>query len=265
MRWCGSDPMMRGVFHRASKILISPDTLALIPRRFRHKCEIQMPVYLTTEYLRKSAATSKRSGLRILYAGRLVDWKGIDIALHAIHHLKQSHPNIRFTIVGEGPSKAKLNRLIRKLDLSAVVDCIGWVPQSVLEAHYRAARVLLFPSFRDAGATAVVEALAHGLPVVCAELGGPRVIVNERCGRVVPAEGKGRKELAIDFADAVREIMTTPGLWDSLSAGASERAQDFDFRNLVQTVYPDSPHLATHIEHERSLQLSALVPRGAAF
>ena len=256
-------PMMRGVFRRASRIFISPDTLALIPRRFRQKCQIQMPVYLTAEYLHKAAAVAQRSGLNILYAGRLVDWKGLDIAIRAIHHLRQSHPEVHFTIVGEGPSKAKLKKLIKRLELSSVVECIGWVPQSILEEHYRCARLVLFPSLRDAGATAVVEALAHGLPVVCANLGGPRVIVNERCGRVVPLTG-GREELAVGFADAVAEIVSTPRLWDSLSAGALERAREFNFSNLAQAIYPDSPFLATNLEHERSLQLNSLVPRDAA-
>ncbi len=258
------DPMMRSVFKHADKLFVMPDTLALIPARFRRKCEIRLPVYLATEYLCKSAATSKRSALSLLYAGRLVDWKGADIALHAVHRLRQFHPDVHFTIVGDGPARASFCKLAEQLGLSGVVEWVGWLPQSALEELYRTAHVMLFPSLRDAGATVVVEALAHGLPVVCAGLGGPRVIVNERCGRVIPVPGKSREELATDLADAVREIMTTPGLWDSLSAGARQRAREFDFQNLVRAIYPDAPCPAIAEDHDYGLPLCILVPPDAA-
>lgn len=231
------DPMMRGVFNRADKIFVTPDTLALIPRRVRHKCEIEMPVYLTREYLCKAAAIAKRSSHRVLYAGRLIDWKGLDIALYAIHHLKQWNLDVRFTIVGDGPARAKLRKLANKLGISQVVEWAGWVSQSTLEEHYRTASALLFPSLRDAGVTVILEALAHGLPVVCADLGGPGVIVNQHCGRVIATAHKRREQLASDFAEAVREILTTTELHKRLSDGARARARQFDFERLVGSIY----------------------------
>ena len=259
------DPTMRSVFHRADKIFVMPDTLALIPRRFQHKCGIELPVYLRNEYLCRAATPSKRGGLRVLYAGRLIEWKGVDIALHAIQHVRQWNPDVRFTIVGDGPALAKFKKLADKLELSGVVEWAGWLPQSTLEEHYRTASVLLFPSLRDAGVTVILEALAHGLPIVCADLGGPGVIVNQHCGRVVATAHKKREQLAIDFAESVREIMATPGLRDALASGARARAREFDFQNLVRAVYPPSPGPTIVGNHEHNLQLSTLIPRDAAF
>ena len=137
-------------------------------------------------------------------------------------------------------------------------------PSTLCEDYYRSADLFVFPGLRDSGGTAVLEAMAHGLPVVCTELGGPGVMVNERCGRVLTAFDKSPEELATDFADAAREIMTTTGLRERLATGAKARARQFDFQNLVRSVYPISRRQAEIDQHEHTLQPSALVPRHAA-
>jgi len=260
------DPFLRGVFRRADKILVTRDTVALVPRRWRQKCDVQLAIGLSREYLDRAAGEMKRSGhcLRLLYVGRLLEWKGIDIALRAVHQLMQRHLDVRFTIVGDGPARPRLAKLAQKLELSEIVEWVGCIPRCGVEDHYRNADVFLFPSLRDSGGLVVLEAMAHGLPVVCTELGGPGVIVNHRCGRVVPALGKSREELAAGCAAAVCEMVTIAGLRDSLAVGAKARALEFDFQNLVRSVYPVSPCLAVIDEHEYTLQLNALVPRNAA-
>jgi hypothetical protein len=90
------------------------------------------------------------------------------------------------------------------------------------------------------------------------------VTVNERCGRVVPALDGTQEEVAISLVDAVCEIMTTPKLHHRLSDGAKARAREFEFQNLVRSVYPVSPCPEVIDKHECTLQLSALVPRDAA-
>ena len=69
-----------------------------------------------------------------------------------------------------------------------------------VEDRYRSADIFVFPSLRDSGGLVVLEAMAHGLPVVCADLGGPGLIVDETCGRAVSAKGKNKRQLASEFA-----------------------------------------------------------------
>ena len=194
----------------------------------------------------------------------MLDWKGIDIALRAVHQLKQWQLNVQFTIVGDGPAKSRLAKLVQRLGLAETVEWAGCIPQYAVEVHYHLADMFVFPSLRDSGGLAVLEAMAHGLPVVCTDLGGPGVMVNDRCGRVVPAHERSCEQLANGCADAVRELMTTPGLRDRLARGARTRAREFNFQNLVRSIYPTRPHQAV-IEHsEYSLQSSTLVSHDAA-
>ena len=235
------DPFMRGTFRQASRILVTRDTLPLLPPSVRHKATRALAVALPSceppEFVRPAR---RESQLRVLYVGRLLDWKGVDIGLHALRLIRQAFPDISFTIAGDGPARQRLEGLCRELELIGAVHRAGWVPQAKLPDYYRKADLLLFPSLRDSGGMAVLEALAHGLPVICTDLGGPGLIVNRSCGRVIAAGGRTREQLAHDISAALVEIVSLPKLLESLSSGARLRTRDFTFERLVLSVYPAS-------------------------
>jgi glycosyltransferase involved in cell wall biosynthesis len=133
-----------------------------------------------------------------------------------------------------------------------------------VEVHYCLSDVFVFPSMRDSGGLAVLEAMAHSLPVVCTDLGGPGVIVNNRCGRVVLTLGRSREDLVASCADALREIITAPELRDGLARGARTRAREFNFQNLVRSIHPLHPGRTPVDKNEYTLQPGALVSRDAA-
>ena len=237
------DPLLRTTFRRASRILVTRDTQPLLPSRCQGKTRIHLAIGLSNEELNVEPRlpTDPCAGLRMLYVGRLLEWKGIDIALQAMRRVRSEVPGAQFTIVGEGPARVMLEKLAQELQLQEVLHWIGWQPQRVLDDHYRASDLLLFPSLRDSGGTVVLEALAHGLPVICTDLGGPGIIVDETCGRVLATRARTRTDLARSMADAIREIAATAELLAPLSCGARLRARQFKFRDLVAEVYAGLP------------------------
>ena len=236
-----ADPLMRTAFRRAEKILVATaETRQLVPRAYRGKCAVQLGVGLSREYL---AWTGRRRSdpsrtLRLLYVGRLLEWKGIDLALRAVKHLLERSVAVRLTIVGEGPARRRLERMAERLGTADAVHFEPWTPHEQLPEQYYAHDVMLFPSLRDSGGMAVLEALAHGLPVVCTDRGGPGTIVNERCGRVVRTSGQSREDLATSLAEAVRQLSRDRVLTKKLSEGARARAWEFDFHKIVIRIHP---------------------------
>lgn len=236
------DPLMRRTFRQAERILVTRDTLSLIPRRWQHKAAVQLAVGLSDQSpigVRQKLRRNSRQ-IQLLYVGRLLEWKGVDIALRSIQILKQSIPEINLTLIGDGPARPRLAALSRNLGLEQNVHWLGWLPQHALADHYRAADTLLYPSLRDSGGMVVLEALAHGLPVVCTDLGGPGIIVNFTCGRTIAASNCTPDQLAGKIADSLLEICSIPNRLESLSYGAVVRARELRFRNLVQSLYPDA-------------------------
>jgi len=234
------DPLMRRTFRQAESILVTRDTLPLVPRRWRHKSTVHLAIGLPEHVPPAAPCMAKRGAhnFRVLYVGRLLEWKAVDIALRAIAQVRQSHPGVRFTIVGDGPAKGRLAALSRLLGLEGTVRWVGWLPQRAVVEHYRNADLLLFPSLRDSGGMVVLESLAHGVPVLCTDLGGPGIIVDRTCGRAIATAGRGPDQLACDMAGALLEMVTVPNMLESLSYGARVRARDFNFQNLVRSVYP---------------------------
>ena len=83
-----ADPTMRSGFRSAEKILVATaESRALVPRVYHEKCQVQLGIGLSREYLGLTARRRRRSAgseLRLLYAGRLLEWKGVDLALRAL-------------------------------------------------------------------------------------------------------------------------------------------------------------------------------------
>jgi glycosyltransferase involved in cell wall biosynthesis len=256
-----ADPVMRATFRRAQKILVTTaQSQQLIPRRYRDKCAVQLGVGLSREYLGWTGRkrTLPDTTLRLLYVGRLVEWKGVDLALYVVRGLRDRGHSVRFTIVGDGPARKALEQLTVELGVNVEVSWIGWIPQEQLHQHYNKHDALLFPSLRDSGGMVVLEALAHGLPVVCTDRGGPGVIVTERCGRRVRTEGRTKDEVIDLLTAAVSELAGDHVLLKKLSAGARSRAWEFDFRRVVASVYPASSRKAVATEESQlASQVSA--------
>jgi glycosyltransferase involved in cell wall biosynthesis len=117
--------------------------------------------------------------VRILWAGRMLDWKRVDLLLNAAAHIKQEPYFDRLDIVGAGPERRKLLGLARKLDLGD--KCVfhePMSPQNVRELM-RQADVYVLPSNRCEGWGVVAnEAMSEGAVLVANEqAGAARVLV----------------------------------------------------------------------------------------
>jgi len=122
--------------------------------------------------------------LELIFVGGLVPRKACDLALRAAAPLLRS--GARFTVVGDGPERDRLEQLARSLGIEKSVFFCGWLGHAEVLKHLRSADVFVFPSVRDNGAGVVFEALAAGAVPVVADFGGPGDIVHPEVGYKVP-------------------------------------------------------------------------------
>ena len=236
-----ADPIMRSSFRRAERIFLATrESLRLVPAAFQQKCTVQLGIGLSREYLGwtgpkpNSAATE----LRLLYVGRLLEWKGLDLGIHAVRRLRDRGVRVRFTIVGDGPAREGLRQLTAELGVDEEVHWTAWLPRDQLHESYYEHDALLFPSLRDSGGMVVLEAMAHGLPVVCTDRGGPAVIVNRRCGRVVSTLEQTKDGVIGGLVEALYELNCDRTLLRKLGRAARSRAWEFDFYRVAARVHP---------------------------
>lgn len=123
--------------------------------------------------------------LELIFVGGLVPRKACDVALRAAARLLRSDL-ARFSVVGDGPERNRLEQLTRSLGIEKAVSFWGWLTHAEVLSHMRSADVFVFPSVRDNGAGVVFEALATGAIPVVVDFGGPGDTVHPEVGYKVP-------------------------------------------------------------------------------
>ena len=175
--------------------------------------------------------------IELLFAGRLLGWKGVHFAVRAMAELRSRGRDIRLTVIGSGPMLPHLLAMTRDLELEQYVRFVDRVPQSELFDCYGRSHVFIFPSLHDSGGNVVQEALAAGLPVVCFNLGGPPSFVDANCGVVVEArDAADEAQLVRRLADAVEQVTSSSGHWAQLHRGALERAASMTWEKQIAKI-----------------------------
>ena len=120
-----------------------------------------------------------RQGL--VTVGNLIARKRHVDVLEALAALADSHPQLRWRVVGDGPERPALERRARELRVAERVEFHGALPPAAAIAAARNAAVFVLPSVEEAFGVAYVEAMAGGVPAVgCAGEAGPEEIAS--CG-----------------------------------------------------------------------------------
>jgi len=230
------DPFMWNTFYQADRIYVtSEQTMSLLPKCFQSKAQVQLAIGI--ERPKNLVVRRTKFPFRVLYVGRFLYWKGMQIGIHSFARLLESVPDSFLTLVGEGPEKEKWEILSIKLGIEKKIDWVPWIDHRELQNFYRQNNVFLFPSLHDSGGQVVLEAMAQGLPVVCLAVGGPMKIVNKTCGFKVPVHGIKAEQIIELIANALIKIAKDRSLLFKLSSGALDRAKDFTWASTIKEVY----------------------------
>ena len=172
----------------------------------------------------------KRTGkkLELLFVGRLVPYKGADMAIDAISRLDERiKDQVHFTIVGDGSEKSNLEKQVQTLGLDTAVTFTGWVDQSETPGYYKKSDVFCFPSVREFGGAVALEAMAGGLPCLVADHAGLSEYVTDETGfKIKPTS---REYLVDELAHKIRILFEDRKMVHRMSEKAIERVKEFEW------------------------------------
>ncbi|MBC7919462.1 MAG: glycosyltransferase family 4 protein, partial [Ferruginibacter sp.] len=170
------DPLVLLTFYKADSIItITEDTRNILPAFARRKATVT-DYFISVESSAfdafAPAAPRSSNKLRLLYIGRVVEWKGVMLVLQALKNL-DGRLEYEFTLMGNGPGKSFYEAYARKHRLSVdFVSPVG-IPRRSLSAYYLSHDLFVFPGLHGTGSYVMLEANLHGLPVLTLDVSIP--------------------------------------------------------------------------------------------
>ncbi len=241
------DPLVRQTYRQASSIYVAtPDSLSLVPAFARPRARVQLAIAFEPSERIRVRDHAPGPGLKLLYVGRFLGWKGMELGLAAFAQLAQTHPASSLTLVGSGPEEGRWRRKAEPLGIADKLEWIAWLPREEVETLYAHYDALLFPSLHDSGGLVILEAMSAGLPVVCLDLGGPGVIVDETCGIKIAAHGRSRPQVESALGEALLRLAGDASFRARLGAGAVNRSKNFSWSRLFDAVYGEFINRGQH-------------------
>lgn len=170
----------------------------------------------------------------VLYAGRLVERKGVEYLLRAFAEVVKEIP-AELVIVGEGPEKERLMGLSSKSGLDGKAVFKGWVSQEILADLYSECNVFVLPAIIDSkGDTeglgvVLLEAMSYKKPVIASDLGGITDIVKDRETGLLVKE----KDVP-GLASALQQVLQQPALAQRLGEGGYQHLyRQFSWERII--------------------------------
>ena len=168
----------------------------------------------------------QRYGKQLLFVGRLAAVKGLPVLMEAVGSLRQDHPDLHLTIVGDGADRVMLENLAKKIGLTEAVTFAGYLSQQEVSKCMEAADIFVLPSFAEGVPVVLMEAMASCMPVVATRVGGvEELVVSGETGLLVaPGDVKS-------LAEAIAALFEDPERCALMGgAGRARVVSEFDVR-----------------------------------
>jgi glycosyltransferase involved in cell wall biosynthesis len=218
-------------YHAVDEVLVPSRFIAklLHKRGLRNRKLLILDRWVDTERFRPDARTEgfyERFGVpndpetvKFLHLGRVGVEKNLALLAAAFRRLHASHRNVHLVVLGDGPFRAELERLVEGLP----VTFTGFLQGEDLVRGIASCDVKVFPSVTDTWGNAPLEAQACGLPVIVSEVGGPSELMEPG---VTGLKVNGRSE--DELARAMERLMSP-----ALRARMGEAARAFAVAHRV--------------------------------
>lgn len=187
--------------------------------------------------------------VRLLFAGRVVDVKGVHVAVRALGELARRAPGIdwKLDIVGDLRDEPYHRRLVDIAQAQGVGDrltFVGRVPADELPEVFASRDIFIFPSLYEPFSLTLIHALASGIPTVASNVGGnPEIVVEGQTGLLYPKEDAAR------LAERIIEMVEQPERTAQLGRSGRAAAQGFSNKRMIDSMIA---HLQARVSEVRN-------------
>jgi glycosyltransferase involved in cell wall biosynthesis len=157
----------------------------------------------------------------IFFAGRICPQKQPRVLAHTLLRLSQQKTNFVALIAGDGPEMGWLRDFINEHNLTGQVRLLRDVSNQRVRALMTAVDIFFLPSQWEGIALSIYEAMASGLSVVGADVGGQRELVTPECGELITRSDE--KSESESYATILAELVADPQRCHKMGQAGRER------------------------------------------
>jgi glycosyltransferase involved in cell wall biosynthesis len=169
--------------------------------------------------------------IRILTVCALIKLKNIDKVILAIKQLSAKY-DIHYTIVGDGPEKDNLIQLVTSLEMNDFITFISYVPHDIIPDEMIKHDIFIMPSFFETFGRVYFEAMAMGIPVICAKNSGISGFFKEK------EEGISVNHLDIqDIASALEYFIIDPDQRHRIGLNGKKLVEKYTWENVATDLH----------------------------
>lgn len=255
-------PMLTAHYEHLEKVLpLCTEVAALSPRlaaewslRFPFLDSVSvLPLIADSRNQPKSDVRLNGNGKVIFgFAARLEEGKGPLLLLEATDQLRRKGVGVVTRMAGKGPQSRDVKARARELCLNDACELVGSYSETAARSAFmNGVDVFVLPSLAEGTPNVVIEAMAHGLPIIATWVGGIPDILNADCGILVPP-GDAEK-----LADAMELLARDPELRAAMGVAARRRYEELFSPQIVLPVMLQTYARVTRNGHEFARELEA--------
>lgn len=167
----------------------------------------------------------------ILSVGRLVPWKGFDTLIEIIPHVRETIPEAKLIIVGEGTQRKRLEALVQEKKLGHCIFFTGAISHEKVLAYIKAADLFVLNTQYEGFSHLLLEVMSLGTPIVTTSVGGNVEIIEHKKDGVL-VEYNDKKAL---YTEAVR-ILSDRENTEEMVKNASVKVLDYSTDSMIQGI-----------------------------
>ena len=238
-------------FVRKAECVITPSNKTA--KYLKYKCKVKnKPIYViptgidispfkSSNFTEEERDNLKKSlGIKpnekiILFLGRVASEKSIDVIMDIMPSIFEEHPDYKFLIVGDGPSKKDLEEQARKLNIDNNVIFTGKVPWNEVPKYYNIGDVFVNASITETQGLTFIEAMSAEIPVVAKYAPNLSEFIHTNKNGILVKKNS-------DFKKAIIDVIENENLRKTLIRGGNETAKEYSievFGDKLEMLYTE--------------------------
>lgn len=220
----------RTISHANMILTTTEETKRLIPDKYQDKVRVFQSIGLTEEIFAPEPDEKPERTPRFLVAGRMLYWKGFEMAISAFIKALGNGVKAELTVLGDtenNPAYEAHREFLKGLCgkyLNNQIHFVSKVEHCQMKSFYDGFDVLLNCSLRDSGCFVVMEAMSRGLPLICVNTGGPKV--NTTSASAIKINPAPMEQMVAEISEAIEKLAMNKDLRVQMGKKGREHAMN---------------------------------------